>query len=69
MWESQIDWFKSTAATLKAQQNKAIPALAFFHIPIPEYDSALQFANISGQHQESICSPEINSGATRRRTY
>lgn len=35
--ESQIDWYKSTALELKEKNGgKAVPALAFQHIPVPE---------------------------------
>ncbi|GBG72262.1 hypothetical protein CBR_g11192 [Chara braunii] len=38
------------------------PALAFFHIPVPEYKQVAHTRTISGTWQEEICSPDVNSG-------
>lgn len=38
-------------------------ALAYFHIPIPEYDAAfLSPSSTMGEKQETICSASVNSG-------
>jgi hypothetical protein len=61
----QVDWYrkKSTGFT-NENGGKTYPALAFFHIPLPEYDLAwndkktLKF----GKKRETVCCPEINTG-------
>ena len=61
---SQIEWFKQQGSTYKKQLNKTLPALAFFHIPLPEYTEAFtsdKFLSI-GNRQEKECSPVFNSG-------
>ena len=39
-----------------------MPALAFFHIPIPEYDEVWDFHNCYGVKYENVCCPRINTG-------
>ena len=61
----QIDWFaKKSAELTKANGGKPLPALAFFHIPFPEYNEASTAINnpLIGQRGENACSPAINSG-------
>lgn len=39
------------------------PALAYFHIPIPEYNAVLMNpSDVVGEKQEVICSASVNSG-------
>lgn len=60
----QIDWYRSESERIKKEQNATLPALAFFHIPLPEYEIA--FNNLSnsriGVRYEKEASPIINSG-------
>jgi len=61
---NQIDWFRKTSAKFKEAQKDTLPALAFFHIPLPEYRMA--FDNIKnrrrGVRYENECPASINSG-------
>ncbi|MDX9881103.1 MAG: metallophosphoesterase family protein [Prolixibacteraceae bacterium] len=60
----QIDWYrkKSSAFTRKNGGNP-YPALAFFHIPLPEYSEVLGKKTTFGIQEESyVCSPDLNSG-------
>jgi hypothetical protein len=43
------------------KQKEPAPALAYFHIPLPEF-SSFTASNITGVKQEGISSPSINSG-------
>ncbi|MCJ7842233.1 metallophosphoesterase family protein [Lederbergia sp. NSJ-179] len=52
----QVSWFMSEA------KKYALPALAFFHIPLPEYRDVLSFGKVSGNKLEQVCAPMINSG-------
>lgn len=61
----QIDWYRRISKKLATQNGgQPCPALAFFHIPLPEYESALTAgnANLVGYRFESVCCPSINSG-------
>ena len=61
----QIAWYRSCSDELKAKNGgKALPALAFFHIPLPEYNYAAQQENalLIGIRKEAACAPKINSG-------
>ncbi|KAJ5070316.1 hypothetical protein M0811_10982 [Anaeramoeba ignava] len=37
VFHNQIEWYKNISNYLKEKNNRTIPALAFFHIPLPEY--------------------------------
>ncbi|MBI9063468.1 MAG: metallophosphoesterase family protein [Marinilabiliaceae bacterium] len=62
---SQIDWYRqvSTEFTRK-NDGKPLPALAFFHIPLPEYKDAWEMKDkrLVGVKNEAVCSPVFNSG-------
>lgn len=61
----QIEWYRSRSkAFTEANGGEPLPALAFFHIPIPEYKDMLPRDNalFVGTRKEMVCSPEINSG-------
>ncbi|NQU88508.1 MAG: metallophosphoesterase family protein [Mariniphaga sp.] len=62
---SQIDWYKKQSKYF-TENNKGIPipALAFFHIPLPEYNNVWESADtkLVGVKNEDVCSPKINTG-------
>ncbi|TDN97669.1 metallophosphoesterase family protein [Sunxiuqinia elliptica] len=62
---SQVNWYlqKSRDYTA-ANAGQPLPALAFFHIPLPEYTQAWnnQLAPPIGVKNEDECSPDINTG-------
>ena len=61
----QVAWYRSQARAIKAANGgRTIPALAFFHIPLPEYHDAVRDENaiMMGIRQEACCSPRFNSG-------
>jgi hypothetical protein len=63
--QDQIDWFNDQVAEVAADSAPNDPpnALAFFHIPIPEYKNASHnLTNTVGWHGEGVSSPEYNSG-------
>ena len=41
-----------------------MPALAFFHIPLPEYNEAARTENaiLRGTRMEEACAPKLNTG-------
>lgn len=59
----QIAWYAQMARHL-AEENSGqkIPALAFFHIPLPEYHEVWDYHPCYGMKYEEICPPFVNSG-------
>ena len=61
----QIRWYESCSRSLtQANGGKPLPALAFFHIPLPEYNYAAQDEKslLIGTRKEKSCAPVVNSG-------
>lgn len=60
---SQIAWYRQQSQAY-AQKNggKPLPALAFFHIPLPEYHPIRANVDTYGSQDEVTCSPEVNTG-------
>ena len=60
----QIEWYRKQSAQLtQNNQGSPVPALAFFHIPLIEYENVVDRASTIGNNLESaISSPRINSG-------
>ena len=59
----QIEWYRNQSQKLtKKNDGKPFPALAFFHIPLPEYNEVWGKETTVGVKGESVCSPDINSG-------
>ncbi|WP_300692572.1 metallophosphoesterase family protein [uncultured Bacteroides sp.] len=61
----QIAWYRSNSLEF-TQHNEGVPlpALAFFHIPIPEYDDAVMEGKnrLFGVRGEGVACPTTNSG-------
>ena len=61
----QITWYRNQSAAFTQQNGgKPIPAIAFFHIPLPEFAQAAANENaiLTGTRKEKACPAEINSG-------
>ena len=62
---NQIDWYrKQSSAYTKENNGTPLPALAFFHIALPEHkDAIIEEKNVFfGTRGEGVCSPTTNSG-------
>jgi len=61
--ESQLKWYRGEAMRFR-DMNAGIPlpALAFFHIPLPEFDLAWQSEKVVGTKQEEVADSPVNSG-------
>ena len=62
---SQIDWYAEQSQHFRKQNDDfPLPALAFFHIPLPEYQTAWESFDTKryGDRNERECPPLINSG-------
>ena len=63
----QIAWYVMKARTLARPEGTRadgalLPALAFFHIPLPEYDEVWELHLCHGVKYEPVCCPAINTG-------
>ncbi len=58
----QIEWFLSESVKHNISRENLLPALAFFHIPLPEYHEVWDFHTCYGVKYEDICAPRINTG-------
>jgi hypothetical protein len=60
----QMDWYRQQSRRF-AEQNggKPLPALAFYHIPVPEYNEVIGKPTTVGVQKETVCCPEYNSGS------
>jgi len=62
---SQVSWFVRTSEALEAEHGRGIPALMFFHIPLPEF--SLMWENrenhgVVGEKNEDVAAGAFNSG-------
>ena len=59
----QIDWYRSTSKKFTEGNNgKPVPALAFIHIPILEYNNVVGQSTTVGNKGEGVSSSDVNSG-------
>ncbi|DBA04623.1 TPA: hypothetical protein N0F65_012206 [Lagenidium giganteum] len=58
--ESQIEFYRQLVTAHTREEDK-VPALMFFHIPLPEYALSSPTTQ-SGKRLEAVMSPDVNSG-------
>lgn len=60
----QVSWYRQTSAAYIEAHQDTLPALAFFHIPLPEYKQAFDDMGNKrvGVRYENECPPDINTG-------
>jgi len=59
----QVNWYRKQSRKNALKSGEKLPALAYFHIPLPEYRDAFNGdAERVGQRNEDECSPDINTG-------
>ena len=60
---SQIDWYRKLSnKQTKANKGTPLPALAFFHIPLPEYKEIVGKKTTMGSQTDGVSSSDLNSG-------
>jgi hypothetical protein len=60
---NQVQWYREQSTKIQKKNNgRIIPALAFFHIPFPEFNEIRHDSTTIGRMEETVCSPDINSG-------
>jgi 3',5'-cyclic AMP phosphodiesterase CpdA len=59
----QIDWYIQESKRFEAENDGCpLPALAFFHIPLPEFNDLWDFHTTFGNNFEGVGCPKTNSG-------
>ncbi|MDR2917351.1 MAG: metallophosphoesterase family protein [Tannerella sp.] len=61
----QIAWYRKQSLAYTGNNGGIpVPSIAFFHIPLPEYNQAAadERAILTGTRKEKACAPELNSG-------
>ena len=61
----QIQWYREHSSKYTQENGGTpVPSLAFFHIPLPEYNQAATYENapLFGIRKEKACAPALNSG-------
>jgi hypothetical protein len=56
------NWYRDTSAEFAELYGEPLNALAFFHIPFPEFETVWEKGLCVGVKQEEVCSPRLNSG-------
>ncbi len=63
--QSQVNWYRNESKSYTQKNGGTpLPAVAYFHIPLPEYRQAWESFDTRrvGERNEKECSPEVNSG-------
>ncbi|WP_133464782.1 metallophosphoesterase family protein [Sunxiuqinia elliptica] len=58
----QIDWYRKTSQAYANKNKRVVPALAFFHIPLPEYAIVREQEATLGNNTERVHAPTMNTG-------
>ena len=58
----QIAWYTDLSHALTRRAGAPVPALAFLHIPLPEYNEVWDTQTCAGVKYEEVCCPRVNSG-------
>lgn len=58
----QIEWYRKSSSRVTARNKRILPSLAFFHIPLPEHETARWTCREFGEKQEGVCAPSVNTG-------
>jgi len=59
----QIGWYeRQSRQTTEQNGGSPLPSLAFFHIPLPEYDQVWNREVCYGNRFENVCCPGLNTG-------
>jgi hypothetical protein len=59
---NQVQWYRKESIKYSTKAKSALPSLAFFHIPLPEYEIVRTQNSTIGNKSEQVCSSSINSG-------
>jgi len=64
IYQDQIDWYEDMIHHVEAHAGTIVPSLAFFHIPLLEYNDVLDNPGLitTGVRYELPCTPYTNTG-------
>jgi len=63
VYPDQIRWYIATATEIQAKYGRIIPALAFFHIPVPEFMYMWNNISTFGRMEDTgVCCFSVNTG-------
>ncbi|MBI9105237.1 MAG: metallophosphoesterase [Spirochaetales bacterium] len=70
IYDNQIEWYEWLIKGITSSENKVLPSMLFFHIPLPEFkDTADAWKNNEigeayafGEIRERVCCPPVNTG-------
>ncbi len=48
LWPDDLDWLESEAVRIREDRGTAVPAIAFFHIPLQQYETARLSGKVCG---------------------
>jgi 3',5'-cyclic AMP phosphodiesterase CpdA len=61
---SQMDWYRQQSRRFTAENGgQPLPALAFYHVPVPEFNEVIGKPTTVGLQKERVCCSEFNSGS------
>ncbi|WP_136605718.1 metallophosphoesterase family protein [Paenibacillus dokdonensis] len=58
----QVYWYTQQSQQIAARNGGPLPALAFLHIPVPEYNEAWSSEQVTGVKEENVECAKINTG-------
>lgn len=58
----QIEWYRKSSDLFTERNGRKLPSMAFFHIPLPEHETARWVCREFGEKQEGVCAPNVNTG-------
>ncbi len=69
IYPDQIKWYSWLISGINSVENRIVPSMLFFHIPLPEFKDAANLwkqnepaAGTFGEIRENICCPPVNTG-------
>jgi hypothetical protein len=64
IYADQINWYEAMVNLVTSEAGSTLPSIAFFHIPLPEYNDVLDQPSLieTGVRLELPCTPYINTG-------
>lgn len=60
--ENQVNWYVKESNRIRILNKRIVPALAFFHIPLPEFEYVRTRSTTKGHKGEEVCAPILNTG-------
>eukprot|EP01133_Synstelium_polycarpum_P004021 gene4021-4657_t len=63
VYPDQVEWYRSVSSELTEKYGRVVPAMAFMHIPLPEYMDMWNFFPVNGSLMDTgVCCFSVNTG-------